>query len=207
MVTVQFLRRAREPGAQLEFILGVEPHQHGLIVPLHFVGRLAAEAAKQRVTRLALAPAEIELRFALRHADQPHQLHLLVALYGAIQELVFPVRPSRDVQHPERPLSSVHREHPGIIRQRRLRCARRRSGSGGRGRLVGRRDTELVERHTRLIRLYPETEGQRIAVRAAGTLLLLHHASGPVRQPCYDRATAITSRRHIGLHRHRRVLE
>jgi len=109
-----------------------------------------------------------------------------------------------DIEDPIGPRAPVDDEHPGVVRQRRLLRARGRP-IGGRAGL--RRHFHLVEQEAAALRFQFEAEGEAVAVRAAGEGLLLQDLPPLVGQPRDDRLSAKAGRRHIRLHRNRRILE
>ena len=94
VIPEQILRRARKSRAQFDLVARIEPHEHRLIVTLHFLGRLIAEAPEERIARLARTPTEIEFRLAFRDSDQPHELNLFVAHQSTVEKLKLPIRPA-----------------------------------------------------------------------------------------------------------------
>ena len=199
VVAKQLLCRPRESRPQFHFILGVQTHQHRLVVALHFLRRLIPKPAEQWIARLARAPAEIKFRFPFRHADQPDQLHLVVRLHRPVQILELPIRPAGHVENPIRSCPSIDRDHAPIIERRRFgRC---RHGAGF------RRHLHFVKRQSFLLRLQLKAKRQRITVLLRRERLFLHQFPRLIGQGRHHVFTPKARRRDFRLDRNRGVLK
>ena len=184
---------------------------------------MVAEAAKERVAGFARASAKLELRLALRDAEQGHQLDLVILRQRALEELVFPVRPPRHVENAIRPAPAIHHQLAGVVDQGAFA---RTPGIGRgihRGPLLLRRDLHAVEGRAGLRGLHLETkrrglatacrprhDGQRgrdhrRAVRGRDDIA--RHGQRDGHQPRHEIFAGVARARRLHLHGHRRILE
>ncbi|RYD48721.1 MAG: hypothetical protein EOP83_26115, partial [Verrucomicrobiaceae bacterium] len=99
-VAEQILRVLWKSAAEFVLVLGVQSHQHRLIITCDLFGRLIAETAEEGIARFTGTAAELEFRFTLGDANQAHEFSLKIALDRAMQKLVLPVRPAAHIEHP-----------------------------------------------------------------------------------------------------------
>ena len=115
MIAKQLLGRLGKTVPQFGLILGGQAQQHGLVILFDLFLVVLAESPIERIGRLALASAKGELRFSLGHANQAHQVHLVILLEGAAEELVLPIGTACHVQHAVGAAAPVHHDPAGVV--------------------------------------------------------------------------------------------
>src|SRR5690242_13438361 len=120
MILEQLFGAFRKAAFQLVLVLRAQSQQYWFVVLLGLFVALVAEAAIERVGAFAGSPAERELRLLLGDPHEPDEIHLVVFLQSAANELELPIRPARDVEHAVRPAAAIDRGQAAIVDERRF---------------------------------------------------------------------------------------